>query len=277
MRFINLREKRKDKKELSNSEQPLKNKVIVLTRSPEQITESSLLFDKLGARVVLFPTIKIIPPKSWEAFDESVKKLSSYNYLVFTSPNAVKMFTKRCRELNIETNYSSVKVAAVGKKTASLCVENNIPVHITPYKFTGKGIMQKLKGVDLTGQQFFIPKSAIGREELLLELKGAGAVVVTADVYDVGITSKEEVKEHILELAKQKPDVFIFTSPSTFENFLKIMDLTNPSEYFRGITIAAIGPTTKAAIEKQNVIVNVMPEEHTMEALNEELIKFYNK
>ena len=261
----------------SNSEQPLKNKIIVLTRSPEQASQSSSIFETLGAKVILFPTIKIVPPKSWDEFDQSVKRLGEFDYIIFTSPNAVKMFIRRCHELNIEADYSSMKVAAVGKKTASLCAENKIPIHITPYKFTGKGIMQKLKGINLHDKRFFIPKSAIGRDELLIELKEAGAIVVTADVYDVGIPSQEELKENIVELSKQKPDAFLFTSPSTFENFLKIMDLTNPSEYFSGILIAAIGPTTKSALEKKNVTVDVMPEEHTMEALAEELVKFYHK
>jgi uroporphyrinogen-III synthase len=260
---------------MSNSDQLLKNKNIVLTRSPEQITESSMIFEKLGARVILFPTIKIIPPKSWDDFDSSLNQLSTFDYLIFTSPNAVKMFSKRCLELKIEPDFTSIKVASVGKKTSSLCAENNIPVHITPYKFTGKELARKLKGVNLEGKRFLIPRSAIGREDLLGELKEAGAVIVTAVVYDVGITSKEEVKDYIEELSKQQPDAFLFTSPSTFDNFVKIMDLTNPAEYFAGITVAAIGPTTKTVIEKNNVKVDVMPEEHTMESLAEALVKHF--
>lgn len=258
---------------MTGSDQPLKNKTVVLTRSPEQITESSLIFEKLGAKVILFPTIKIIPPKSWDEFDNKVKQLSTFDYLIFTSPNAVKMFSRRCSELNIKLDFSNIKVASVGKKTSSLCAENNIPVHITPYKFTGRELARKLMGTNLEGKRFFIPRSAIGREDLLDELKEAGAAIVTEVVYDVGITSKEEIKDYIEELSKQKPDAFLFTSPSTFDNFVKIMELTNPAGYFEGSTVAAIGPTTKAVIEKNNVVVGVMPEEHTMESLADALVK----
>jgi uroporphyrinogen-III synthase len=183
------------------------------------------------------------------------------------------MFSRRCSELNIKLDFSNIKVASVGKKTSSLCAENNIPVHITPYKFTGRELARKLMGTNLEGKRFFIPRSAIGREDLLDELKEAGAAIVMEVVYDVGITSKEEVKDYIEELSKQKPDAFLFTSPSTFDNFVKIMELTNPAGYFEGSTVAAIGPTTKAVIEKNNVVVGVMPEEHTMESLADALVK----
>ena len=258
-----------------NSEQPLKNKIIVLTRSPEQASQSSAIFEKLGANVLLFPTIKIIPPKSWEEFDKSVKRLREFDYIVFTSPNAVKMFCRRCQELRVEADFQLIKVAAVGKITESLCIENNIPVHIIPYKFTSKGIIKKLKEIDISGKRFFIPKSAIARDELKLGIEEIGGIVHTADVYDVVILEKEEIKENIEELSKQKPDVYIFTSPSTFENFSKIIGLTKPVEYFLDSRIAAIGPTTKSAIEKRDVTVDVMPEEYSMDAMAKALVNFY--
>lgn len=260
-----------------SSELSLKNKVIVLTRSPEQISESSLIFTQLGAKVILFPTIKITPPKSWKEFDELAAKISDYDYLIFTSVNTVKMFSKRCAELGIETSSPSVKVITIGRKTSTACAEHNIPVYVTPSQFTSKGIIKKLTEEVINGKKFFLPKSAIGRDYLQLDLEKVGAIVSTADVYDVVIAEKDEIKDNIEELLKQKPDVFIFTSPSTFENFLKIMDIENPVEYFKGITVAAIGPTTKYAMEKRNIIAAVMPREHTVDGLAKELVAFYQK
>lgn len=260
---------------ITNTDLPLKNKIIILTRSHEQASESIPIFEKLGAKVILFLTIKIVPPKSWNEFDELVSKISNYDYLVFTSANAARMFGKRCEELGVGLIYNSIKVIAVGRKTKAACIENNIPVHITPYKFTSKGIIKKLKEIDFKGKRFFIPQSAIARDELKLGIEEMGGIVHTADVYDVGIPDKEEIKDNIEELSKQKPDVFIFTSPSTFENFLKIMGLTKPVEYFLGSHIAAIGPTTKSAIEKSGVVVDIMPVEHSMDAVAKALVDFY--
>ena len=72
--------------------------------------------------------------------------------------------------------------------------------------------------------------------------------------------------------------MFIFTSPSTFENFLQIASKlvgTNPVKYFTGYDVAAIGPTTRAAIESRNVEVNIMPKEYTLEGLTKAIIEYY--
>ena len=51
---------------------PLINKTIVITRTVEQSKESSAIFSELGAEVVIFPTLEIVPPSSWTQFDEIV-------------------------------------------------------------------------------------------------------------------------------------------------------------------------------------------------------------
>ncbi len=48
---------------------PLRNKTIVITRAIEQSKESSETFKQLGANVIIFPTLDIVPPDSWNQFD----------------------------------------------------------------------------------------------------------------------------------------------------------------------------------------------------------------
>ena len=86
--------------------------------------------------------------------------------------------------------------------------------------------------------------------------------------------SEEKNKSNIELLKNAKPDLFIFTSPSTFENFLKILKINNPVQYFNGYDIAAIGPTTKTAIENRNVHVNILPGEYTIDGLAKAIIDF---
>src|SRR5690606_36774471 len=54
----------------TNSVRPLKNKTIVLTRTVEQSKESVSAFSELGANVIIFPTLEIVPPSSWDEFDK---------------------------------------------------------------------------------------------------------------------------------------------------------------------------------------------------------------
>jgi len=261
----------------NNKVRPLKNKTIVLTRTIEQSKESAAIFSELGAEVIVFLTLEIVPPSSWEKFDELILSHQKIDFIVFTSSHAVTMFLKRCNELEKKIDFSKTKVVAVGNKTKSVCEENQIKVDIIPKKFSGEGVVEELSKYDLMDKLVFIPRSAIGREGLPKGLEELGAKIITVPVYNVSLPSKESIARNIEQLNISKPDVFIFTSPSTFENFLIIMNINNPVSFFKNYDVAAIGPTTKSAIENNKVKVSIMPDEFTIKGLANKMIEFYNK
>ena len=254
---------------------PLLGRTIVITRTVEQSEESAQAFVKLGADTIIFPTLDIVPPESWQAFDEIVKSKEKIDFIIFTSKHAVEMFVKRCDELKIKFDYKNTKVVAVGNKTSFTCNEMNIPVTIIPKIFSGKGVVDELSKFDIKNKVVFIPRSAIGREELPHGLSDRGAILKTANVYNVTFPNKNIVEEKIKKLKETKPDMFIFTSPSTFKNFLKLLDITNPPQFFSQFDVASIGPTTKAAIETRKVKVDVMPDDFTINGLIQAIINYY--
>lgn len=254
---------------------PLLGRTIVITRTVEQSKESAQAFIKLGADTIIFPTLDIVPPESWQAFDEIVKSKEKIDFIIFTSKYAVEMFVKRCNELKIKFDYKNVKIVAVGNKTAFTCNEMNIPVSIIPKIFSSKGVVDVLSKFDIENKVVFIPRSAIGREELPHGLSDRGAILKTANVYNVTFPNKNIVEEKIKRLKETKPDMFIFTSPSTFNNFLKLLDITNPPQFFSHFDVASIGPTTKATIESRKVKVDVMPDDFTINGLIKAIINYY--
>ncbi len=261
----------------NNNLLPLKNKTIVITRTVEQSKESSEVFRQLGANVLIFPTLEIVPPESWREFDEVINSDEEINFIVFTSAHAVRMFIKRCEELNADINLNEIKVVAVGNKTAAVCEKNKIKVDIIPKRFSGEGVIAELLKYDLENKVIFIPRSAIGREELPKGLEELGAIIKTAPVYNVALPTEESIKGSLERLKNERPNIFIFTSPSTFKNYLQILNILNPVQYFKEYLVAAIGPTTKAAIENRGVKVNIMPDEYTIDGLAKEIINYYKK
>lgn len=256
---------------------PLKGKTIVITRTVEQSDSSAEVFMQLGANVIPFPTLDIVPPASWRVFDEIVLTGNKIDFLIFTSGHAVRMFMRRCVELKINFNFKKIKVVAIGSKTAAVCGNHNVPVHIIPKEFSGEGVIAELVKHKLKKKVVFIPRSAIGREELPRGLEALGAIIKTAPVYNVAIPAYEKIHNHIEELHNSTPNMIIFTSPSTFENYLQILNITRPCEYFANVNVAAIGPSTKTAVEAKGVKVGIMPEEYTIEALAKTIVDFYKK
>jgi uroporphyrinogen III methyltransferase/synthase len=186
------------------------------------------------------------------------------------------MFSKRCREIGASLNYNRTKVVAIGNKTSSYCHKNNIYVSIVPEKFSAEGVVEALSKYNLKNKIVFIPRSAIGREELPKGLKDLGAVIKSVPVYSVSIPTGEKSQHSLGVLNSTHVDLFIFTSPSTFENFLQIADIKNPYQYFSKFDVAAIGPTTKDAIEVKKVKVKILPEEYTINGLINKIVEYYS-
>jgi len=254
---------------------PLKDKTIVITRTVEQSKESSAVFSELGADVIIFPTLEIVPPSSWKLFDDAVIDKNKIDYIIFTSAHSVKMFSERVKNLGITFNFNKIKVVAVGNKTAGVCNELKIPVSIVPSKFSGDAVVAELSKYDLKGKIIFIPRSAIGREALPQGLRELGAIIKSAPAYNVSLPSPESTKEYIGLLNTNKPDLFVFTSPSTFENFLQIMKIEDPVRFFKDYLVAAIGPTTKSSIEDRKVKVDITPDEFTIDGLAKAVVDHY--
>ena len=71
---------------------PLFGKRIIVTRAREQASGFLQKLASLGAECIEFPTIQVIPPDSWEPLDRAIEHLSDYAWVLFTSPNGVKVF-----------------------------------------------------------------------------------------------------------------------------------------------------------------------------------------
>ena len=257
-------------------ELPLKGKTIVITRTIEQSRESAAALTNLGANVIIVPTLEIVPPADWSKFDSVVAHPDRIDFIIFTSIHSVQMFSERIQKVGALINYNQTKVVAVGNKTSAYCHKNNISVNIVPDKFSSEGVIEALSKYNLKNKVIFIPRSAIGREELPMGLKDLGAIIKSAPVYNVAIPSGDNLKPSLQILDSSLIDLFIFTSPSTFENFLQIADVKNPFQYFSRFDIAAIGPTTKDAIEAKKVKVKILPDEFTINGLTEKIVEYYS-
>ncbi|GAB6282943.1 MAG: uroporphyrinogen-III synthase [Ignavibacterium sp.] len=274
----------------SGKENLLKGKTIVLTRSKDQIEESVKIFTELNVNVISFPVIDFIEIENKE-FDDYFLSKQKFDYLIFTSANAVKFFLKKIEKLKINlTNYNFI-TAVVGKKTAEVCRQNNLNVNFIPTSFNAKDLINKFSNIEINGKIFVIPKSKIGREELIDELKKNNGIVKAFNVYDTVLPSQNDIEINIKKLNENKIDWFVFTSPSTFNNFIKIMNISrrdveihhnvgypkNPSEYFNDFKIAVIGTTTQKELEKYKVRIDVIPEEFTLEGIAEGILQYYQQ
>ncbi len=232
---------------------------------PETLENS---INEKNVELFFFPTIEIKPLSPNENEFHKLKNYSSYDYLIFTSANAVKYFIQIIGENNFQANRN-LQIVATGEKTANELNKLNIEVNILPNKFSASGVLDVLPE-NLSGKKILIPGSKISRKELRLNLAARGATVDFIPIYDTVTRTAPEIETN--NLKEVNFDAFVFTSPSSFFGFLKIFDVSEPQIFFKNRTVIPIGDVTAKSIESESVESGGIPEKFTVEKAIEKAI-----
>ena len=90
------------------SRSALQGRTVVVTRARSQAAELADLLEARGATVLEFPTIRIDPVEDWGPVDRAVRDMASYDWIVFTSANAVRAFFGRLDALAHQVRHQGV-------------------------------------------------------------------------------------------------------------------------------------------------------------------------
>ena len=249
--------------------------------------------EEMGAEVMEFSTIKIVPPNDWTQLDEAIDKIGSYDWITLTSGNGVKFFFQRLFKKDIDIReLKGIKICAVGSKTASAIRKFGIRVDLIPKEFNAEGLIEafvqstgdsKQKSVDsrqkvdksLSGMKILLPRAEVAREVFPDKVRELGGEIDAPPVYR---TIKPEIHGKRLQrfLKEGKISIATFTSAATFNNFL---DMTgkDAASLLKDVVIAVIGPVTAKAVEHAGLTVSIMPKEATIDAMVQEIIKWVSR
>ena len=101
------------------------------------------LLEELGAEIIEFPTIEIVPPETYDELDLSIDKIDTYNWIIFTSRNGVKYFFKRYFEKNKDIrDLKGINICAIGIRTAQEIQKYGIKVDLVPEEFRAEGLIE---------------------------------------------------------------------------------------------------------------------------------------
>ncbi len=248
------------------------DKSILVTKGKKEAEKYFVSLLSKGARILFFPTIKIQPVKDSLKLNNSLAEIGKFDWLVFTSSNAVKAFCEAAQNLNL----AKIRVACVGTETAERCSEKNIKVDIIPKEFSASGLLKEFSKIDLDGKKVLIPCSSLARSELNAGLRELGAEVFSIAVYDVVENDLTDLGDEYEQIKTKRPDVFVFTSPSSFRNYLSLLKIENAAEYFDGAVICTIGTTTETAIRNFGINVNIVPELFSLRGVEEAINKYFS-
>lgn len=253
---------------------------IVVTRTRAQASELVSKLEELGADCLECPTIDIQAMEDYTPLEEALRHLGRYDWLLFTSPNAVSFFFDQLRAAGLDGRaLAGARIAAVGTATAQMLEHYGILADFLPEQFTGEALAEALLAQGVAGRRFLLPQALEASPVLPEKLRAAGAQVDRIPVYrNVPATSSgEELKKALLA---GEVDVLTFTSSSTVRNCFALLDCRD-AEALRQLLgrtrIAAIGPVTAATLQDYGITTHIQPQQHTITALVAAIVDFYRQ
>ena len=212
------------------SKNTLKNRWIAITRPTHQAGRVIKTLEEQGANIIPFPLLEIIEPESVTLLKEEVAHLASYDLAIFISPNSVE------RALNFvdQKKLSTLKIAAVGKKTARCLSKHKISVDYFPSEiFNSEALLALDEMQQVQGLRIALFRGEGGRNLLRDTLQNRGATVDYLNVYARRCPARdlEVLKQHYQQ---GKLDIIVLTSGESLAHLLR---LSNGGEWLSHVTL----------------------------------------
>jgi uroporphyrinogen III methyltransferase/synthase len=255
-------------------DRPLFGKRLMVTRAAAQAGEFAAMLANRGAAVIECPTIRLIEPEQWEPLDAVLRAISSYDWVVLTSVNAVRCLFRRLETLGLDArSLAGCRVCAVGPKTAEAIRSFGIIPDLIPADYKAEGVVAEFSRLEMSGKKILFPRADRAREVIPRELSAMGAHVDAPIAYRTVLPDRLP-PEAVFALEKRSVDCITFTSSSTVQNLASMLGEDRMLDMLKGVAIASIGPVTSRSCRALGLRVDIEPAEYTLAGLTDAIEAF---
>lgn len=254
----------------TSSKLPLSGRRIVVTRRLEQSGALIQKLSALGATVLTLPAIEIAPPEDPAELDRALRNIQGYDWVVFTSMNAVRAVSMRMESLGVDrvAMGRAVAVASVGPTTSEAFREAfpNGELRVQPSAdFRAEGLAEMFSKHTIRGRRFLLPLSDRARETLPQALRALGAEVDAVTAYRT--VAPAGLREGLAGYLGGGLDLIVFASPSAVEHLISAA-----GDLVRGLPTAVMGPVTESAARDAGLDVRAIAYPSTAAGLIEAIV-----
>ncbi len=237
---------------------------IVVTRRASQASALVQSLRDRGAEVIEVPAIETAPPEDPGPLDEALGRLDGYDWVAFTSANAVEAVRDRMEALGVSPALShGPRIACVGASTSD-ALRAAFPgerIALEPEgEFRAGGLLRAFARTRCEGARVLLPVSSRARDELPQGLRALGAAVDVVEAYRT--VEPYGLAEAVTRCLDMGFSAATFASPSAVEAFLKA---AGPRA--AGLPAVVIGPTTEVAARAGGMDVREVAHPSTAEGL----------
>ncbi len=249
----------------------LAGKRIVITRSAVQSEALARELSARGAIPVVLPLVTFADPEDFAPLDAAIAEIERFDWIIFTSAQAVRAVAKRSQELkrSLIHSGSKLRIASVGPVTAEAARRAGLPVEYVAETHTGASLAEEL-GSRLQGAQVLLPRSDRANSELPPALKRHGAQVTEVIAYRT-LRPTDVDQRNLKHISAGAADAVLFFSPSAVQHFAELFGSEQLRALQDKLAITAVGPVTANALREAGVERTVLAADTTAAAVVEAL------
>ena len=241
---------------------PLSGTTVIFTGTPKA-KEAVASVQLQGGNPVIYPLIKTVE-KMVPTDSLRMQTCASYEWLIFTSANAVHYFGRKMEQVGLTTSDIPVKIAAVGSETAKALEDVGFKADFVPSTFSAEHFVEEFPAVSDEEERCLFLKGDLAKDTIK---EGLPNEVDEWTVYET--VDDEEGIRGVKDLLKKGGRIAVlFASPSAVRVFSEQIAAETG---WTGFTIGAIGHVTEEALLEAGAAVHVKPERYTLLDLVREL------
>ncbi|MFB6467960.1 uroporphyrinogen-III synthase [Cytobacillus sp. Hz8] len=246
---------------------PFEGRKVFIPRGQKQSGAFSKLVKKYGGEPTEIPLIEFQPVND-KGLRDAIQNLASYDWVIFTSKVTVEIFFSL-----VDETVSVPKIAVIGGKTEETIRKLGYHVDFLPHEYVAEGFIREFLPIVSKKAKILLPKGNLARDYIPNQLRTSERMVEELVVYET--VFPEESKRMLRNLLEHGTmDILAFTSPSTIENFMSIVNQYQLHKSLKGVIIVCIGPVAKKKAEAFGLTVNVVPDVYTVEEMVNSLIAY---
>ena len=179
----------------------------------------------------------------------------------------MRCFVERLDGSAFDWRSLRARICAIGPATRAAVEALHLKVDLMGTEYVAEGLLAAFAGYDLTGKRILLPRAAVARDLVPVELTHRGAQVDVVEAYRTAMP--DHARARAAEIFAHKPDWITFTSSSTVQNFVAAAG----AGALEGVKVASIGPVTSKTARDLGIQVTVEAAKFTIDGLVEAMLR----
>ena len=245
--------------------------IVVNTRDEGADGPLARALGRVGLESVSCPLIAIAPPEDPQPFLEAIRRIAEFDWVAFTSGHAIDAVSRRAEWRAAVETGALPRVAAIGDASAERLAAHGVVDRIVSDGIGALALADAMarSAASMDGARVRWPRGNLAPAGFGEALQRAGAIVTSPIAYRTLPPSEASVATLRSGLESNRFAAIAFCSPSSAQNLVRGLGLSDLSSLGGRLQIASIGPTTSAALRALGLHADVQANEPSMACLAE--------